>query len=995
MECRQIAATGSIRCARCGGQILLADESALLGTQLGRYLLSEVIGVGGMGIVFAAEHLGLRRPVALKLLLPELGHADFLERFRREAQMLAELRHPNIVEIYDFDISEFGVPYYVMERLDGIPLSLAQLRHGRPLSLAEAQAILVPVARALDYAHARGVVHRDLKPENIFLTRQQQSLLVKLLDFGIAKKLGDEPLHERLTVTGTVMGTPLYLTPEQLLGESVVPATDQYAMALIAAELLTGRVVRQGQSITQILRQAMQQALPDDVLGSGLSAEARAALQRATRADPAQRFATVSALVAELRAPGAPEDLGWLSAQGFLAAGSEPLRSFAEATTPVALGNPAQTTQSLREAATLPALPQRRAMSIIATVLVLVLVLALGMGVLSWQWPEGDSEPAASTIASGLREDLRLALPPDAGSLIGISSAGAVLNTAGGVYVQQLEHDRPASRRNAADERVLAVDEQGRLLLQRGPSLSLSDPKGNVEETLFDLPAEARLLAAARGSDAFVYALGDQLLLHTLAGPARTLAHYPGRRMQSLKLGERNVLVVLGQPEEVQLLDRQDGRLLWSTPIRVGKLYDLAWSEDASQLAICGFSDQVEIFDLQTDSAPAQLGVRNACYAAQWLPAGPSLVVRSGDEIVVWSRSTQTRLDWPYPAGAPGSTLPTLRLHAGRLILAEPEAGLLFRFTLPGLRPAALNSDRYGELWDLEADAGTLYAAAASGSLWQFSAGGSRELRVHENGITDIVAGTAQIATASDDRTLAVWRKQDMAVTWRARGHSFLVNQMWLAPDESALWSSSSDGQLKRWRWPELEPAEQIDLRALTGMPDLALHALWLSHDQQEALVGSWNNRLLHLRRRDGQWQARAIPIASSGGYRMLGMPSLNAVAILGIQPTRIWLWDLANASLQAMPDFGLSLLALCAGSEEGRLFVAGEAHMMELSVRRDDRARLLAEAQIRTIENVGVIGAAAVDRSSKAWILGSSEGRLHRVPWAELRPRQPSDTEK
>ncbi len=207
----------------------------------GRYRIVKAIGKGGMGGVYEAVQLDLGRAVAVKVIARELAdEPEFLERFRREAVAAAQLGHPNIVEVTDFQHPAGEPPFLVMELLQGEPLT-ASLKRGA-LEPGRAVDIIVQVLAGLDAAHARGIVHRDLKPANIFLVPiGPDRSLVKLVDFGIAK-LMDSAMFDRLTQTGMLIGTPRYAAPEQITdSKSVDPRSDVYAAGVLLYCMLAGR----------------------------------------------------------------------------------------------------------------------------------------------------------------------------------------------------------------------------------------------------------------------------------------------------------------------------------------------------------------------------------------------------------------------------------------------------------------------------------------------------------------------------------------------------------------------------------------------------------------------------------------------------------------------------------------------------------------------------------------------------------------------------------
>ncbi len=206
----------------------------LVGQTLGRYHVVEQLGEGGMAIVYKAFDTRLERAVALKVIRTErMDDSQFLGRFEREARALAKLTHPNIVHINDYGEHE-GLPYLVM---DFIPGGTLKERIGAPIHWGEAAWFLAPVAGGLDYAHKQGIIHRDIKPSNILVTDSGQPMLT---DFGIAKMLQDDK-SGNLTTSGIGMGTPEYMSPEQVMGNSIDGRTDIYSLGIVFYEMVTGR----------------------------------------------------------------------------------------------------------------------------------------------------------------------------------------------------------------------------------------------------------------------------------------------------------------------------------------------------------------------------------------------------------------------------------------------------------------------------------------------------------------------------------------------------------------------------------------------------------------------------------------------------------------------------------------------------------------------------------------------------------------------------------
>src|SRR5580698_10794127 len=220
-----------------------------------RYELNHLIARGGMAEVYRARDRLLDRPVALKVLFPELSvDRSFVERFRREAQAAANLSHPNIVPVFDWG-EDNGTYFIVMELVEGTSLA-DMLRGGATISPARSAQIVAQVAAALGYAHRSGVVHRDVKPGNILITRDGQ---VKVTDFGIAQAVSSE---DHLAEAGSVMGTATYFSPEQASGEAVDGRSDVYALGVVLYEMLVGRPPFVGDSPVAVSSQHVNDPVP-------------------------------------------------------------------------------------------------------------------------------------------------------------------------------------------------------------------------------------------------------------------------------------------------------------------------------------------------------------------------------------------------------------------------------------------------------------------------------------------------------------------------------------------------------------------------------------------------------------------------------------------------------------------------------------------------------------------------------------------------------------
>ena len=283
---------------------------------IGRYQVLRPIGQGGMGTVYLAEDPLLKRRVAIKVVrVTGTARHQAMVRFRREAEISAQLNHPNLVTIFDMGVEENLGPFLAMEYVEG--KSLGKHIKDKDLDQETSVRVLIQAARALRAAHRRAIVHRDVKPENILLSEEGRA---KLMDFGIARSLGhmslnpeqsldallpDEDAHGsyaqtlalRLTVSGDFLGSPAYAPPEVLKGSEGTPASDRYSFAATAFELLTGQLPHPGSGLTEIIIHILQEpvAIPAD-----LPPRLAAVFQRGLAGNPEDRYSTLPEFMEEL-----------------------------------------------------------------------------------------------------------------------------------------------------------------------------------------------------------------------------------------------------------------------------------------------------------------------------------------------------------------------------------------------------------------------------------------------------------------------------------------------------------------------------------------------------------------------------------------------------------------------------------------------------------------------------------------------------------------------
>jgi eukaryotic-like serine/threonine-protein kinase len=299
-------------------QLKTAPSSTLAaGTSLGKYQVVRLIGEGGMGAVYEGVHLAIGKKVAIKVLSPELAeNLDARARFLREAQLTSRVRHPHAVDVTDVG-SEAGLPFLVMEFLEGEDLASFIEWRGR-LPLEQAADIMLPVAAAVAAAHDEGIIHRDLKPHNIFLSQTRDGTIVpKVVDFGISKGPTDPEavaglasvMSPRVETTVGLMGTPAFLSPEQIEAQTASAASDQYGLGIILYQCVTGRpAFSSGDEVTKLFGDILKgKRTPAGDLRFDLPEGFQYIIDRATRRDPAARFPSVRAMGKALLAFASPK----------------------------------------------------------------------------------------------------------------------------------------------------------------------------------------------------------------------------------------------------------------------------------------------------------------------------------------------------------------------------------------------------------------------------------------------------------------------------------------------------------------------------------------------------------------------------------------------------------------------------------------------------------------------------------------------------------------
>ena len=257
-------------CSKCSAKFSITgpgevgqrlEPDPLIGTQVGNYRLQGILGSGGMGTVYRAEHVVLEKAVAVKVLNEAfIGRQQMVARFVLEAKAVSKIGHENIIEVMDFGETEQGQPFFVMELLEGESLG-SMMSQSTGINVKLIMNIFDQICDALAAAHSKNIIHRDIKPDNIFIVRRtKQKEFVKLLDFGVAKVLDQDTSAASLTQLGMIIGTPHYMSPEQAGGDPVDHRSDIYTLGVLLYEIFTGRRPFTGKSLSELTRKQLFEA---------------------------------------------------------------------------------------------------------------------------------------------------------------------------------------------------------------------------------------------------------------------------------------------------------------------------------------------------------------------------------------------------------------------------------------------------------------------------------------------------------------------------------------------------------------------------------------------------------------------------------------------------------------------------------------------------------------------------------------------------------------
>jgi WD40 repeat protein/tRNA A-37 threonylcarbamoyl transferase component Bud32 len=761
------------------------------------YEIFKVLGQGGMGIVYQARQVTLNRIVALKMIRDgSLASAGDLERFRTEAEAIARLQHPNIVQIYEVGEHD-GPPFFSLEYCLGG--SLATKLSGTPLPPNEAAVLVETLARAMQAAHDKGVIHRDLKPANVLLGEDGTP---KITDFGLAKKLDDEGQ----TQTGLVMGTPSYMAPEQAAGRTgeIGPLVDVYALAAILYECLTGRPPFKAATMPQTLRQVLEKdPVPPRTLNAAVPRDLETICLKGLHKEPAKRYESAAALA---------DDLG-----RFLR--GEPI-----------VARPVGTRERL--------VKWVRRNPVVAALLALVVLVSTAGGTLSYvkyldaEEQRGIVEIKAREVeakASEVREEAKAKLE-----------------------VARLMNKAVQDREEALQEKNHEVEEKRKAVEQRQEQLNINafimargawqnNKPAEALHALNLVPAnpprmrhfEWHYLHRLYEGSIFTISQNVEIVTGMAFSPdgtrlatvgCNTVGGYQTVRLWDARTGQHlldlkgrqaaDVSAVAFSPDGTRLAtpnwdhtarlwDARTGQQLLELKGHTGAVYGVAFSPDGTRLATAGADKTARLWDTRTGSQLREFqGHTGAVYRVAFSPDGTRLATASEDK---------TALLWDAKTGQPLRDLKGLRSGVSDVT-----------FSPDGMRLATASFDGAARLWDASTGEslwekgfvggagrvafspdGTCLATTGYQSARLLTASGEQflEFKGHTGQVTAVAFSPdgMRLATASVDRTVRLWNARTGPPVLQLQGHTESLTAVAYSPDGTRLATASRDKTARLW----------------------------------------------------------------------------------------------------------------------------------------------------------------------------------------------------
>lgn len=877
------------KCSKCKGSLLIKDEYFLVGRSLGKYLIEDVIGSGGMGVVYLGKHKILKRYAAIKVIIPSLyGDYDaFYERFLREAQVLATLRHENIVSIYDFDITTSGIPFYAMEYLHGVNLREVLLKYREELDLDDFKDVLKKIASALDYAHEKGVVHRDLKPENILFTVENEKVVPKLIDFGVAKILGDFFEEKTLTAEGSVIGTINYMAPEQFLKNEITPRVDQYALALIVSEIILKKPLRANMSISQIIMKEIKSPVSKEKF-LDICEEKAKAIEKATSIEPENRFNKVLDFIEALNLK--EKDEGKLLK---VVLNETIRRSQTQTLTKI------ETYIPHSESKEKPEKRLRVRWLLVLSALILIVSVFYFMKFMPFLFPLKEDRKIFEKIES-------FKIPPLSEKILGFKGKDEiVLKGKGFVAITKMGGDSiPAIIPIKDDEEFIKFVDENDWIVRIGRKIRRVSTEDDFEKLLFELSDKEQFLSISESLRKVltkteniykVYLINEDSFKEILK-----IELEKGKNIDAFFLSDKYFSYLVNGKINVYNLEQK-------TPIFENEINEqrvkLVVDDFLDSLFVMGWFDKIYIFSLKTFQQKT-LNIQGRVNSFLIMYDLPTLIVGGERGIRLYNLED---LSTVYVEESENTFNDLFHIQNG-IVALDYENSLAVVFKYGTLNKYEKIKVFEKEVWGLAKDPkyNRYFASGLDTRIVYFDRDKKlKEIDVHNLGVSSLLVVDDKLYSCSDDKTIGVFKIPSMELKYRSSVHNFLINSMVYLKNRETIWTSSSDGTLKSFSVVDLKEKDVIDLRKILNRK-VSLHGFWVSEEEDEFLVGTWNNILIYLKRDKGSISlVKVFRLPSMVGFEMYRINGKDLIFLLGTHKDfNYYLFDLRNRELYEFPPF-------------------------------------------------------------------------------------------
>jgi serine/threonine protein kinase len=972
-KCNKILIKGT-KCNLCSSTLELKEPDFFVGKSFGKYKIEGVLGYGGMGIVYLARHSILNRLSALKMIIPSLEQeSTFLERFLREAQLLATLKHPNIVGIYDFDISDYGSAYYAMEFVEGISLRDLLLRHSKIFNVDDFSTIFKEIASALDYAHSKNVIHRDLKPENILLTISENRVSPKILDFGIAKVLSEDS-SKTLTGEGNIIGTINYIAPEQLLSKQVSPRTDQYAFALIVAEIISKKSLREGKTLGEIVAKDInfpvgRTSLPEDTPENIISA-----IQKATATQPEDRFESVSKFVEELKLK---EPLNLDTMKNIIlreTSGYSPTISTPSGSEVISqLSRESKKTKETVKSEKLKKSNFKKFFVPAAVVLILGLLLT-SIFFLSKKKKEIQENQSTPFEKTGEWE-----APADSIEILSSNDEKAMLiRGSSSLYMMKVDSKIPTPIQLKSGEELIGASSinnpilfDGKRIYEKsldsGNEIPIFDSKGMAVEKAI-ISKSNRTLALIRKDEIFFYSL-----INKSEKPITTIKE-EGIEKAFYYLSDKYFSATKGL--EVVSYEVETGKQVYQKQFSE-RVNGIMTDDSLNILSICGWFDRILLYDFlkqETKEIAISGETKNVLIFSE-----AKLLASVGNyglkifDLDDRSLLYQSKENIPFDS---------ISFSPDGILSLSKKNSSIVRYSLKTLSPSKVVQVCDSDIWCLAEDKknNLVFAGGSDGKIYSIDEKGEvKSKELHTLGVTSMVATENNLITSSDDKTIALFSLPSLELQFRSTAHDFLINYLQISKREDKLWSSSSDGKLKLWGLPNLKEEMTISASDLLNKK-LSLHGFWVDENENRFLIGSWNNTLIYLKKEGNRFNTKIFEIPSQAGMSFAYLPSREAAVIMGSYNIfSLYLFDLKNEELFLLSQITINPLSfsISKSPENNVCYFATGGEVTKIEIKRENEGKLSYSYKTLLFPHPSIPSSVLNSKDGKTIILGTSMGEV------------------